>query len=194
MQSQRVCVLAQQPDPQTRGISARTGHGADLATASSQLWGDELSPREQLCGHSSACLAWEPTESALGHCQLCRDPQYPWERWGLQQGSVPIPHPREPPGRSTGPARAPLCAGGGPPRPVCADQLRRAQPSACPQRDVARHVQGTEHQAFLSATGRGPWGQRARLLSGQNEDRFVSRRPGRPPGKRYPGVSRLSRG
>ncbi|XP_038513495.1 skin secretory protein xP2-like isoform X1 [Canis lupus familiaris] len=52
-QSQRVCVLAQQRNPQTRGISARTGHGADLApAASSQPRGGDL-PRCTCPGQES---------------------------------------------------------------------------------------------------------------------------------------------
>lgn len=47
LQSQRVFALAQEWTPPTRGISARTGHGADLAMAFSPLWGGELPPSER---------------------------------------------------------------------------------------------------------------------------------------------------
>lgn len=83
-QSQRVCVLAQQLNPQTRGISARTGHGADLATASLQLWGGELPPSEQLCGHRTPALLGQrgvgpngvgPGELSAG-LSVCHNPQH----------------------------------------------------------------------------------------------------------------------
>lgn len=62
MQSQLVFVLAQEPNPQTRDISARTGHRTDLAMASALLWGGDLSPSE-----SSSVGTGPPSRRGL-HC------------------------------------------------------------------------------------------------------------------------------
>lgn len=59
MQSQREFGLAQEPNPQTRGISARTGHGAALAAASLLLWGGDLPPSESSSVGPGATL-WGP--------------------------------------------------------------------------------------------------------------------------------------
>lgn len=84
MQSQWVFVLAQDLNPQTRGISARTGHGADLATASS-LWGGELPPSESSSVVTAPLLCWVCTAGDLNgvrlsprNCQHVTISQYLW--------------------------------------------------------------------------------------------------------------------
>lgn len=57
LQSQRVFVLAQERNPQTRGISARTGHGADLAMASSPLWEGEPTHLREVLWSQASCPA-----------------------------------------------------------------------------------------------------------------------------------------
>lgn len=104
-QSQRVCVLAQQRNPQTRGISARTGHGADLApAASSQPRGGDL-PR-------CACPGQESTpgrgDTACSACEVTARPGAgaDWHRVGStgRRGRGRAPGSRRRAGREGPPA------------------------------------------------------------------------------------------
>lgn len=70
MQSQWVFVLAQELNSQTRGISARTGHGADLATASSLVWGGELPPSENSSVVTAPLPCWVYPASNLNGVRL----------------------------------------------------------------------------------------------------------------------------
>lgn len=161
MQSQRVFVLAQERNPQTGGISARTGYGADLAMASSPLWEGEPTHLREVLWSQASC----PAGTAL-HVTRMESGLAPSGTVCMSQSHLTVVTVGDTVGILEALAKAQPV-----PRGVLAEaapqsaetrQLSLAwlglRPWACPKSGTARPWEwgdqvnaGTEHQAFLSA-------------------------------------------